>query len=373
MQQKEYFGLESVNYLESILQANNQKRIFLVTGKDSYASAGAEQAINPFLTNFQVTRHSDFSPNPKLEDIERGISLFKKGDYGLILAIGGGSVIDTAKLIGILAAQTGQPREYTKKEIKNKSKPLIAIPTTAGSGSEATHFAVLYVDGEKHSIAHEFILPDYSIVDPNLTLSLPSNITAITGMDALSQAIEAFWSVNSTYESENYSAEAINLAIQNLETAVNNPSIESRINMAKAANLAGKAINIAKTTAPHALSYILTSKHGIPHGHAVALTLGNILKYNSDITETDCNDERGPLYVTQKIKELLFILECSTPKEAEAKIKELMKNIGLETDMRKLGIKDEDIPKIASSVNIERLNNNPRRLTSKALEDALKI
>src|SRR5207248_4789041 len=125
----------------------------------------------------------------------------------------------------------------------------------------------------KYSVCHEFLLPDIAIVDPILTHKMSPRLTAITGMDALSQAIESYWSIHSTEESKGYAREAIRIIVDQLPKAVNEPTNDSRLAMARASHLAGKAINVTRTTAPHALSYALTSRFGVPHGQAVSLTL----------------------------------------------------------------------------------------------------
>jgi len=373
MKQEEYLGFGSIKHLKDILRNNNVKNIFLVTGKDSYELCGAEESVSRLTPTYSFSRFQDFEVNPKIEDVERGIPLFREEAYDIILAIGGGSVMDMAKLLNIFSPQSGRPIEYVEreKEFKVRGVPLIAIPTTAGSGSEATHFAVVYVDGKKYSVAHQDILPNHAILDPSLTMKLPSKITASTGMDALSQAIESYWNVDSTDESQRYAQESINLVLENLVTVVNNPSQESRNSMLIASHLAGKAINITKTTAPHALSYHLTSKHGIPHGHAVALTLGEILVHNSLVTEEDFTDKRGVDYVKKTMHELNSLFSCSNADSSRKKIRTIMNSIGLETRLSSLGIKEEDIEPIIDSVNVERLRNNPRSLTKPIMKELL--
>ncbi|MEO8666060.1 MAG: phosphonoacetaldehyde reductase, partial [Ignavibacteria bacterium] len=279
MTQKEFIGIGELGRLGEILKLKDSDKIFLVTGKKSYESSGAEKIINEQLKNYEFKRFSDFEENPKLEDIKTGIELFKNG-YDMIIAVGGGSVIDVAKLINVLSSQKNSPEEIIadNSKIKNKGKYFAAIPTTAGAGSEATHFAVVYKNKEKFSVAHEYIYPDTVIIDPQLTYNLPKAVTAISGIDALSQAVESYWNVYSTDKSKHYATQSIKLIIENLEKAVNKPDEDSRFNMSLAANLAGKAINITKTTAPHALSYSMTSYFGVPHGQAVSITLGEFLE-----------------------------------------------------------------------------------------------
>ena len=195
MQQQEYVGFSSINNLSNILSKYNPRNIFLVTGRNSYEKSGAKKLIESILSGYRITYFYDFEVNPKLHDIEKGISIFNKNDCDFVIAVGGGSVIDVAKSINVLASNEGKPIDYikTRRNIENKGKTLVAIPTTSGSGSEATRFAVVYIDKIKYSLEHDFLLSDYAIVDAQFTMNLPRSITASTGMDALCQAIESYW------------------------------------------------------------------------------------------------------------------------------------------------------------------------------------
>jgi len=378
MSQQEYFGNDSIQNLAGIIAKEKPESIFLVTGMDSYAISGAEGAINSMLSNYpgNVGRFYQFETNPKLEDAERGLEIFMEDSYDMVIAVGGGSVIDMAKLINIFGAHhNGEPMHYATNAIPitNKGKTFVAIPTTSGSGSEATRFAVVYIDELKYSVAHDFLLPDYAIIDPMLTITLPSLETAYSGLDAFSQAVESFWSVNSTEESRMYSSEAISLVMRNLVCAVQNPTIiPSRYAMSKAANLSGKAINIAKTTAPHAISYTLTSVFGVPHGNSVMMTLGRIFRFNSEVDEESVVDPRGHQYVKEIMGKLNEMLGVSSSYDAEQRIDQLMEVVGLETRLSQLGITEGDINLIARTVNLERLNNNPRKILDKDLRKILR-
>lgn len=330
--------------LKKFLEENKIRRVFLVTGRKSYNTSGAEHMFHRILSSYEVGKFNDFSSNPKLEDVERGISIFKKKKYDAIVAIGGGSVIDMAKLINIFSAP--------------KSKPLIAIPTTAGSGSEATHFAVVYANGEKYSVARDVMLPTMAIIEPKLTMSMPAHLTAVSGMDALSQAIESYWCINATDTSKHLAERAIRLILDNLVQSVKKPTLESHSAMAQASHLAGKAINITKTTAPHAISYFFTSHFNIPHGHAAALTLGKIFIYNSHANG-------------QVMTELMRLLGVANANAAARKINNIMKLIGLETKLHKLGLCRSDIDLAVKNVNVERLKNNPRKMTDRDIRKIL--
>ena len=375
MPQREYFGYNSIIKLKDILKKHNPKNIFLVTGKSSYEKSGAKNIIEQTLKTYDYIRFFDFKENPKIADIEKGIKLFKKNNCDFVIAVGGGSVLDIAKSVNILAANHAKPTEYikNKKNLTKKGKTLVAISTTAGSGSEATRFAVIYINKKKYSLDNELIIPDYAIVDPKFTMNLPKSITASAGMDALSQAIESYWCIYSTEESKSYAKEAIRLVMKNLAIAANNPTKDSRESMAKAAHLAGKAINITKTTACHSISYPITSYFNVPHGHAVALTLASFLDYNYNVTKHDVLDKRGAIHVKQTINEIVKLLGSNNIYEAKVKVTSLMKSVGLKTKLSELGINtDKDIMLIVrNGFNPERVKNNPRKLTVEALNEIL--
>lgn len=376
MKQKEYIGSGSVASLKPVLEEYSAKNIFLVTGKDSFGPCGAQKQLETLLQGYKVRQFCDFAPAPhNIDGLYKGIELFNKSQNDAVVAVGGGSVIDMAKMIKIFASNQLDPKQYV---IENNPKlgkgaPLIAIPTTSGSGSQATRFAVLFIDGTKYSIAHDSVLPNVAIVDPALTMSLPPRLSAVTGMDALSQAIESYWCINSNKQSKEYAAEAIKLVMPNLALAVNSPEESSRLAMAKAAHLAGKAINITKTTAAHAISYALTSHFGISHGHAVALTLPWMLVYNSQVDENSCLDSRGCDYVRRTIDEIVQLLGASNPCQAKEVIEKLMNDIGLQKRLQSLGIESqahvEEI--VVDGFNPQRGKNNPRLLPKDTLREIM--
>jgi len=368
MNQRIFSGYGAHKNILSLLSEFRINKLFLVTGKRSYYISQAATILSDALSKFDYIRFYDFETNPKLEDIKRGIELFNSERCDFIVGMGGGSVLDIAKAISLLATQVNslEERIVGKKEIGDREIPSLMIPTTAGTGSESTHFSVIYINKTKYSLAHPSLLPDMAILDPIFTEGLSPYITACSGMDALCQGIESFWSINATEESKEYSRQAIQLSLSNIVKAVNNPDKESRENMLLAGNYAGKAINISKTTAAHALSYPFTSFFNIPHGHAVALTLPAFISLNNDITNDNLQDRRGLTYVKNTMKALIDIMGATTCKEAENKIITIMKKIKLETRLSPLGlgIKDLDVI-VKNGFNPERIINNPRKIQEK--------
>ena len=365
----------ALHELGSILKQLNRRRVFFVVDEVAVASSGMEELLRLSLQECDVSRFVGFEPNPKLHDIERGIDQYKGFSSDLVIAFGGGTAIDLGKLVGLLARQSNPARSVVTGEsmIECDATPMIAIPTTAGTGSEATHFAVAYVDGSKYSVAHPSLIPDFAIVDPHLTFSVPPAVTAATGLDAFSQAIESMWAVGATDESIAYAREAIEHAWKHLKQSVLSPTTESRLGMCQASHLAGKAINISKTTAPHALSYAITSEFMIPHGIAVAMTLGAVLDFNASVMPSDCVDPRGPEHVKNRIQMVVETLGAVSVQDARQKIDSLISSIGCYRSLCEAGItREADLQLIASSVNSLRMSNNPRKTSTESLLQLLR-
>lgn len=367
MKQLVYFGVDALRRLPRLLDHFGWRRLLLVTGRSSFSRSGAADTLRVLLEGRQIVgRFCEFSENPKIEDVVRGIEMFRSVSPDVVVAVGGGSALDMAKLMNAVSHQDADALDVVlgRSRIGRPGVPLIAVPTTSGSGSEATHFAVVYVNREKYSVAAPSLLPDIAIIDPSLTDSLSPALTAVTGMDAFSQAVESFWSVNSTEESKGWSGRAIALVLRHLAASVHAPTTVSRRSMSKAAHLAGRAINITKTTGAHALSYPLTSYFGIPHGHAVALTLGQWLLYNSLVTEEDVTDVRGADYVRGTVAELVRLIGGVDAADACSRIETLMESLGLATRLAAIGIsRSAALAAVVPNVNVERVVNNPRAVS----------
>ena len=370
MEQIVKFETESTHFLNEYFQKIKCNNILLITGKNSFEKSGAEDWIIPLIAGTKITRFCDFEENPKYEDLLKGVELFNSQSFDLLLAIGGGSVLDMAKLIRYYKDFNGIDFLNYKCKLKDRIL-LIAIPTTSGTGSEATHFAVLYKDKVKYSIADEKITPNIALINSSLTISASSYLTAVTGLDAFSQAIESYWSVNSTKLSRKFAKEAIELIWRNLSLAVKS-DISAKSKLAKAAYYAGKAINISKTTAPHAISYPFTSYFNIPHGHAVALTIGSFFEYNFMVSEDDLNDPRGTVFVKNTITELLHIFSIDDVFYAKKYINQFISDLEINLYLKTNKI---DIQKscdlVLNNVNIERLSNNPRKVNKQFIKSLL--
>jgi alcohol dehydrogenase class IV len=366
----------AVRDLAEIVADLGGQRVLLVTGRGSYALSGAETAISEALGSCELARFSDFDENPKLEHVIRGIEVFRRVRPDIVIGVGGGTAMDMAKMIDLLVAQEQAALEYVEGRLTPEAKavPLIALPTTAGSGSQATHFAAVYVGRIKFSIAHASMLPDVAIVDPDLLVNLPKKVAASAGLDALNQGIESFWSIHATEASRAKAREAIAGVWGHLARMVSGADDSTRLAMAQAAHLAGEAIDITKTTAPHAISYPITAHFGASHGQAVGLVLPSILLYNAEVDNTDCLHPGGPSAVRESLRELATLLGASDSMDAVRRYAALMDEIGLSRDLASFGIKTpEDIEIIVcNGFDPQRVNNNPRRLTAEALRNILR-
>lgn len=258
--------------IEEILCDEQVKKCFVVHGHSfvrqeafSYLKDIAQQQ------GIQLVQFSGYTSNPKVEEVQAGVELFEKENCDVIIAVGGGSAIDVAKCIK-QSVNTGK-----KKDGKDYVK-MLAIPTTAGTGSESTQFAVVYENGEKKSVDDADILPEYVILDADLLKGLPVYQRKATMLDALCQAIESIWAKRATQESQRLATEAIRIILNCYHDYLNDIP-EGNEKMIKAANLAGQAINITRTTAAHAMSYKITSMYGAAHGHAVGACMKVLWKW----------------------------------------------------------------------------------------------
>lgn len=300
-----------------------------------------------------------FTPNPLYEDVCKGVDLFQATQCDTILAVGGGSSLDVAKCIK-LYCQMERNKLYLEQEYKDTGVKLIAIPTTAGTGSESTRYAVIYHEGKKQSVTHESIIPDVAILEPKVLKTLPPYQKKCTMMDALCQGIESWWSVNSTEESKQLSKQAVESIMQWWREYIFENTDTSAEAVMQAANLAGQAICITQTTAPHAFSYKITSLYKLPHGHAVAVCLPEIWDYMI-LHPENCTDPRGYDHVTGIFNEIAHSMSTDNPHQAILLFREMMSLMALENPVSGPD-RPSELELLSKSVNPVRLKNNPVKI-----------
>ena len=347
----------------------NCKKLFLVVDS-SYPFLNIKKDIETLGT--VKVLFSDFTPNPQYEQVCKGIDSMKAEHCDSILAVGGGSAIDVAKCIKLaVLAKEGKstlipPLVSTRVECDGSKIPFIAIPTTAGTGSESTHNAVMYYDGNKQTVTNDGVLPDYAILEPSVLKTLPLYQKKCTMMDALCQGIESWWSVNSTEESYEYSRKTIELIVANWREYIFKNDDLAAANIMLAANYGGRAINITATTAAHAMSYKITSFYKFPHGHAVAVCLPEIWEYMIGHMDK-CLDKRGQDHLNGVFNDIAHTMGAETPTKAIVLFRNIMKDMELSSPQTEHGRRSSDLDVLSSSVNPVRLKNNPIELDYAAI------
>ncbi len=330
---KIYFGEGSLKELKEA--KNLGKSALLVTGKHFAIRSGLLKRVESILLNngIRSIEFCDVEENPSVETVEKGGELAREKKCDFVIGLGGGSSIDTAKGIAVLATNPGGLREYFGNEkLKNPLLPVLAIPTTSGTGSEVTRYAVIndWQAQTKKVVSSFSILPKIAIIDPSLTLTLPKNLTASTGMDAFSHAIEGYLSTDANSLTEIFSREAINLIKRYLPPLMkeNNPSLREKLSLA--AFYAGIVINRTGTIIVHGMGYSLTLDYGLQHGAANALLLPYVMGYLG----------KKKVY-QEKLKEIL-----RTTKVKESLLK-LNRRLNLPLTLKEVGVKKEDLKTLA--------------------------
>lgn len=354
-------GEEGYSAFVATLKEKKIKRLFLVCDE-----ALRFLPLDGFFTAMEalgitVTRFSDFQPNPHYESVAAGVERFRETGGELILAIGGGSAIDVAKCVKLYSGMDAGTC-YLEQEVVPNRVELFAIPTTAGTGSEATRHAVIYYQGEKQSVTHPSCIPTGVLLDGKLLKTLPDYQKRSAMLDALCHGIESAWSLHSNGESKAYSLEAIRRITKWMAPYLEGDG-QAAEEMLLAANLAGKAINITQTTAGHAMSYKLTSMYGLSHGHSAALCLPRLWRYMREHPDR-CVDPRGGEHLARIFGELAEALGCPADRLPEDRLAQFLRELGLKAPEN---WHREDIPRLAASVNPTRLKNNPVALDGKAL------
>jgi len=359
------FGQNSFQTLKKfVLSQNVVKNILLVTGRSNMKKCGYVDQVHKMLYNWSVYHFDGVPPDPTLEVVQEVVEFARPRKIELVIAMGGGSALDLGKVLAILLKNNGSPTDYLegKRNIENPGIPLIAIPSTAGTASEVTCWATIWnkEKKKKYSLTHQWMFPDYALVDPALTVHMPPQLTAMTGLDALTHAIEAAWSRNAQPISDVFALRAIKLNRQNLKRVYDHPKdLEARTNMVLASLLAGLAFNNTKTAACHSLSYPMTLNFGIPHGLAVSITIKEVIKYNNRA-------------LPGKVMQIVEEFGCSSVEEFSESLSKLMVSLGLPVRLRDLGLEEKDIELLLDEgVNPDRMGNNPANLSPEDIRSIL--
>jgi alcohol dehydrogenase class IV len=319
-------------------------------------------------TGFDVEISTHISPEPSFDDLEKLLAPVKKFAPDAVVGAGGGSTMDLAKLVAVLYTGEQDVEDIVGVDrIKSRKTKLITVSTTSGTGSEVTPIAIITDANQKlkKGVVSRFLLPDAAIVDPLLTMSLPSPVTAATGMDALTHCIEAYTNKYSHPITDNLALKGIQLISSNLETAVKKGDcMEARTGMALGSLYGGLSFGVVGVAAVHALAYPLGGNFHIPHGVSNAVLLPYVMNFN----RPSCLEKYSNIAAVFGIP-LKGSHEETAGKLIPA-IRELSKNCGIPSNLRELNIPESAISSMAeAAVKIRRLmDNNPRPINEKEAE-----
>lgn len=347
--------IDNYTQIANILAENGAKRPFVCCGKSFQCTE-----VFAYLKQFNPVVFDHIRPNPRYEDMVDAAKLFVAEGCDFMIGAGGGSPMDSAKMIRLMA--TNDLSTCLTKQMKNNDIPSLLIPTTAGTGSEATKSSVFYInETEKLSISNTDFIPQYVLLDASLLKTLPEYQRKCTCLDALCHSIESYWNTKSTIESKDYAKKSIELFYQHKDGYIANTD-EGNQGMLMSSFYGGKAINITGTTAPHAMCYSITMTCGTSHGHSVASGLIEIWRYMLEHND-EVNDERGRDYVMNVLHEL---------DEMTGGLNSFEKLVKEEFALPTPKTDESSIPAFVGKVNVARLNNHPTKLTSADIEEIYK-
>ena len=356
-----------VNSTEDIKKFINDKgfkKIFVLCGKKSFVISGAENLFKKIITDKEIKLFYKKSELPILDELIEIINNIKSFKPDLILAVGGGAVIDYAKIANVIDVRDDLADLIVNYSypFKKKYTKIAVIPTTAGSGAEVTSNAVIYVDGIKHSFESELLIPDNFFLIPEFLISAPNKIKASAGFDSIAQALESLISKKSNDQSVEYASKSLSVSVNNFISFINDPNMKNATQMSIAANLAGKAISISKTTAPHAASYPFTSLFNISHGHAVGLFFERFFKFNYD----NLNKSETSFDLKKRFNLIFNLFDVHNITDFNSKISLIKKQANLEDNLTKLNVDlEQSSEKIIKGINLLRLGNNPVKIDGK--------
>ncbi|MCL6632567.1 MAG: iron-containing alcohol dehydrogenase [Alicyclobacillus herbarius] len=365
------FGFGAINTLSDHVRSLEGSRVLLVADPGVVQAGVAEKVLNILTKNhLSVELFSDIQSDPDLESIDAGVQVALAQGCDLVVGVGGGSSLDTAKAIGLMMKNEGNIRDYIGvNKVPRKGAPVIAVPTTAGTGSEITIWSVLSDRAKKMkvSVGSYFNCPDLALCDPDLTLTLPPEITAATGMDALTHAIESYVNKATQPISQAMSVQAMRFIAQSLRQAVwQGDNREARYSMLLASLMAAMAFNPTRLGLAHALAMPLGARFHIPHGLVNAILLPEVMQFNV-VANVD------------RFCDIAEIFGCSgggitrrqLAEKAVSVVRQLKEDVGITKTLSDFGVQEEAL----HSVAVEALESgnvpvNPRRTT---VEDLMSI
>jgi len=366
-----YHGPEAVAKLDGEIRRLGGTRVGLITDPGVVKAGICKRVLDG--VKGEVFCFGEVEPEPKSELVDGCIGFLKENGCDLVIGLGGGSAMDCAKMAAVVVRNPGKVTDYFGADrIPNPGLPVIGIPTTAGTGSEASPVCVFIDsrDGTKKGVRSDFILPEVAILDPLVTLGLPQPLTASTGLDALTHAVEAYTSLRATLMSDIVAEHSIRLIGEHLRVAYSNGNdVSARYGMLMASFLGGVALAVAGVGAVHALAHTLGGMYKIPHGVANALLLPYVMKFN----RIACRGRfaRIESLLGQNVEGLS--LDMASQRAVES-VQNLAQDVGIPRHLRDLNIAEDSIDLVAertTETGQRLLANNPRVLSVEEAKEIL--
>lgn len=366
------FGVGVEEKIDAEAKGLGAKKALVVTDATIEKTGLLEKVEKTLKEVVEVDIFDKVEPEPTLAAAETVAEAARAAKCDLIVGVGGGSVMDMAKVASATASnpEQGASDFLGANKIANPSVPKILIPTTAGTGAEATSFALVIVEEKKKAIASPYNLADVVLISPSFTATMPPKVTASTGMDALSHAIEAFLSTGSNPLTDSFALEAIRKIADNLEEAFSHgDNLDARLKMSLAALLAGMAFGNAGVIAGHAAAHTFGAKYKIPHGVSAALALPYMMEYNAQ--ELGVKEKLAKV-AREMGEDISRMPEEEAASKAVAHVKGLLEKLELPTRLADLDVPKDDLPELAEAMSKEKgyLARNPRKIE---YEDAVKM
>ena len=378
MQSFTYFMPVKIHFGEGKLEdvgnlaKNLGKKALLVTGKKSMKKLGITDKVMKLLESsfVEAILYDNIPPNPTVEIVDEGAKIARKEGCDVIIGLGGGSALDAAKGVAVVASHGGSAWDYIGEDkVTGEPLPIVAIPTTAGTGSEVTPVCVLTnkKNLRKDAIVSPYTFPKIAIVDPTLMRSMPPELTADTGFDALAHAVEAYLSLNANPFSDTLAMKAISLINDSLvEVTKNGENLKLRANMALASSLAGMAIAQAGVVAGHGFGMSIGGILGTPHGRTVGILLPHIMRYNLP-EASDRIAQLAGCFNLPAIKDTI-----DRAQKVIETVEKIMEGVNFSTRLKDIGVDKKDIPRIVEDcIDRPDMINNPRKFDIKKAQKFL--